>query len=238
MVATIMTYNREQHCAIVIPHYNTLDSLWRLIEKIPPSMLPQTLVIDDGSITPPTGLPCPMIRHQQNKGYGAAQQSGYLHFLHTEGFEQIQQIAMVHGDNQYDFHAIWQAALELHNVQLGSRHLVPSIEERYPWWRKWGNHALTGIANATFKTQHTDLHTGARLYSRQFLGQLPWERLSTDFVFDQQVLCFALQHQIPMIEFPIAANYQDDVSSISFRRSITYGLGCLQSLWAAKRARF
>ena len=232
-----MKYTREQNCAILIPYYNTPTALNRLLDKIPSALHAQTLVVDDGSKVTPTNLPCAMIRHSNNQGYGAAQKSGYLHILHSEEWQQISHIAMVHGDDQYDVHSIWAAALEAHTIQLGSRHLESSPPE-YPWWRKWGNHALTGLANRTFDANHSDLHTGARIYSREFLLDLPWDKLSDDFVFDHQVLAIALSKEVPIAEFPIPANYGDDVSSISFRRSVQYGLGCLHSLWAAKRAKF
>ena len=230
-------YNRDKNCAIIIPHYNTPTALNRLLAKIPPHIHPQTLVIDDGSRHRPEKLPCPMISHRSNQGYGSGQKSGYLHILHTEEFAQITHIAMIHGDDQYDFHSIWNAAQENHAIQLGSRHLEPAPPE-YPWWRKWGNHALTKIANQTFDCRYSDLHTGARIYSREFLLNLPWDRLSDDFVFDHQLLAIALAKNIPIVEFPIPANYGDGVSSISFRRSVRYGLGCLHSLWAAKRDKF
>ena len=230
-------YNRDKNCGIIIPHYNTPTALHRLLTKIPPHIHAQTLVIDDGSSHRPDNLPCPMISHSNNKGYGAAQKSGFLHILHAEEFSNITHIAMVHGDDQYDFHSIWNAAKEHHTIQLGSRHLEPSPPE-YPHWRKWGNRALTTIANQTFDCRYSDLHTGARIYSRDFLLKLPWERLSDDFVFDHQLLAIALTQKIPIIEFPIPANYADGVSSISFRRSVRYGLGCLYSLWAAKRDKF
>ena len=233
-----MTYDREEHCAIVIPYYNTPDALYRLLEKIPSHMLKQTLVVDDGSTHAPADLPCPMIRHAKNKGYGAAQQTGYLYFLHDEHWKHIQQIAMVHGDDQYDFHSIWNAALESHSIQLGSRHILEEPNKDYPLWRKLGNHALTRTANQIFKTQYTDLYTGARIYSVRFLQTLPWGSLSDDFVFDHQVLSIAMQQKLSMVEFPIPADYSDGVSSISFRRSVRYGFGCLHSLWAAKRDKF
>ena len=132
-----------------------------------------------------------MIRHAKNQGYGAAQKSGYLHILHSESWQHITHIAMVHGDDQYDIHSIWFAAQADHSIQLGSRHLEPAPPE-YPWWRKWGNHALTGFANRTFECSYSDLHTGARIYSREFLFHLPWDKLSDDFVFDHQLLSIAM----------------------------------------------
>ena len=230
-------YNRDQNCAIIIPHYNTPEALHRLLNKIPSDIYPQTIVIDDGSIEPPKNLPCQMIRHQRNLGYGAAQRSGYLHILHSDEFSHVTHIAMVHGDDQYEMHSIWTAAKEHHTIQLGSRHLEPT-PPNYPWWRKRGNQALTKVANKTFNCRYTDLHTGARIYSCDFLLNLPWDKLSKDFVFDHQLLAIAMAKNIPVVEFPILANYADDVSSISFRRSIRYGLGCLHSLWAAKRDKF
>ena len=237
MVGANLMYLRDKNCAILIPHYNTPLALERLLAKISPHLYEQTLVIDDGSEQMPRNLPCPMIRHSKNQGYGAAQKSGYLHILHNEAWQHITHIAMVHGDNQYDIHSIWSAAKEAHSIQLGSRHLEPAPPE-YPLWRKWGNHALTGLANRAFNCSYSDLHTGARIYSREFLTDLHWDKLSDDFVFDHQLLSIALASEIPIIEFPIPANYGQNVSSISFVRSVEYGLGCLHSLWAAKRAKF
>ena len=230
-------YLRDKHCAIVIPHYNTPKALDRLLMKLPEHLYGQTLVIDDGSTYAPSVLPCPMIKHSNNQGYGAAQKSGYLHILHSESWKHITHIAMIHGDDQYDVHSIWNAAQEAHSIQLGSRHLDATPSE-YPWWRKWGNHVLTKVANRTFDCSYSDLHTGARIYSRDFLTHLPWDKLSNDFVFDHQLLSIAMANEVPIVEFPIPANYAEGVSSISFRRSVQYGLGCLHSLWAAKRAKF
>ena len=134
MVEASLMYERDKHCAIIIPHYNTPRALERLLMKIPAHLHEQTLVIDDGSQNGPSTLSCHMIRHAKNQGYGAAQKSGYLHILHSESWQHITHIAMVHGDDQYDVHSIWFAAQEDHSIQLGSRHLEPAPPE-YPWWR-------------------------------------------------------------------------------------------------------
>ena len=94
------------------------------------------------------------------------------------------------------------------------------------------------MANHAFECSYSDLHTGARIYSRDFLLKVPLDKLSDNFVFDHQLLAIAMNQNIPIVEFPIPANYSDDVSSISFGRSVRYGLGCLYSLWAAKRDKF
>ena len=192
----------------------------------------QTLVIDDGSRNAPSTLlvndsTCEEPRIRSHKSQLPT------HFTLNRGNTlPILQWCMAMISMMYTASGLPHKA-----IQLGSRHLEP-VPSEYPWWRKWGNHALTGLANRTFECSYSDLHTGARIYSREFLIHLPWDKLSDDFVFDHQLLSIAMAQGVPIVEFPIPANYAEGVSSISFRRSVQYGIGCLHSLWAAKRARF
>jgi hypothetical protein len=62
------------------------------------------------------------------------------------------------------------------------------------------------------------------------LLELPLESYSDDFVFDQQVLAALLARGARFAERPLKARYDDTVSSISFRRSVRYGLGCLWTI--------
>ena len=229
------TYNKWKNCGIAIPYFNTPEPLQCLLQQLPSELLSNTVVVDDASIDRPLSLSCHVITHSKNLGYGGAQKSAYQYFSKRP---EIQQVILLHGDNQYDFNSLWKAANQCHPVQLGSRYLNPISTRHVPKWRKWGNHLLTTTANHLFDTNYTDLHTGARIYSMEWLKQVPWSTFSNDFVFDQQMLAHALQYRASIVEFPIPANYDEGVSSISFRRSVQYGLGCLGTLWAAKRARF
>ena len=96
-----------------------------------------------------------------------------------------------------------------------------------PRWRRLGNSFLTNIANRKFSRTYTDLHTGARIFQREFLRQVPFLSFSDDFIFDQQLLIWAMHHNIDMGEFPMPAKYDSSVSSIPPLESIRYGLGCL-----------
>ena len=236
--ATMTNDPRNTSCGILIPHYNTPNQLHRLLDRIPSTLHQNVLVVDDGSHNPPKNLPCAMIKHASNKGYGASQKTGFLHFLYEPSLSHIMQVAMVHGDDQYHFDTIWSACEIEAPIKLGSRYLSPDPSIKIPIWRKWGNHMLTQIANKQFGTQYTDLHTGARIYHGGWLENVDFTTFSDDFVFDHQMLVAGLIQQMDIIEFPLPANYDEGVSSISFSRSVKYGVGCVQSLWAAKRAKF
>ena len=119
-------------------------------------------------------------------------------------------------------------------VAIGSR-LRNETSNQMPLWRLTGNKLLTNVANTLFKTNQTDLHSGARIYPVELLKQIPFEYFNDGFLFDQQMLAFCLATGVEIAEFSIPANYDNGVSSIGFTASLHYGLGCLLTLIRAKR---
>ena len=134
---------------------------------------------------------------------------------------------MIHGDNQYSVPHILEAAQNTANasILLGSR-FASSVPDM-PFWRKWGNRFLTSTVNHKFGVQYSDLHTGGRVYTTDFLRKIPYHSFSNGFVFDHQLLIWAIRNQISIHEFSIPAKYDESVSSISFSKSIPYGIGCM-----------
>ena len=221
--------------AVVLPCYHYQDSLDRVLGELQAfhenSVPIDIYVVDDGS-SPPLRLcvEAPhihLLRHPRNKGYGAAQKTGYALAL-AKGAERV---VMLHGDGQYptrDTLALAEA-LDHADAALGSRFLH-NHGRSVPWWRRWGNRGLTGAANLRYGQRLSELHTGARAFRADALLELPLESFSDDFVFDQQVLAGLLARGRRIAERPITARYDDTVSSIGLRRSIRYGLGCLWTI--------
>jgi glycosyltransferase involved in cell wall biosynthesis len=219
--------------AVVLPCYGYQDSLNRVLDELfalRSSGRPMRIyAVDDGS-TPALVVDRPgvhLLRHPHNKGYGAAQKTGYALAL-AHGAERV---VMLHGDGQYPTEATVALAdaLDHSDVALGSRFLEHR-GEHIPAWRRWGNRFLTSTANARYGVRLSELHTGARAFRASVLLALPLESFSDDFVFDQQVLAGLLARRARFAERPLQARYDDTVSSIGFRRSIRYGLGCLWTL--------
>ena len=185
------------------------------------------LIIDDGS-TPVLSSNRKIIRHRGNLGYGASQKTGFS-FALSHKYERV---ALIHGDNQYSIPHILEAAHTMSDdsILLGSRFL--SSSPQMPFWRKWGNHFLTSSVNRRFHVQYSDLHTGGRVYTTNFLKKIPYHSFSNGFVFDHQILLWAIRNRIAIHEFPIPAKYDDSVSSISLSKAIPYGIGCMLGLIA------
>lgn len=218
--------------AIVIPCKDTSATLPRVLSEIPAALLPSVLIVDDGS-SPPLAAPgVTILRHETNRGYGATQKTGYAEAL-RRGADRV---VLLHGDGQYDTAATLALADLLDrpdhpgaDAALGSRFLHDG-GRTIPLWRRLGNRLLTDVANRRFHVHLSELHTGSRAFRADALRVLHLDRYSDDYAFDQQVLTSLLARGFRLAEAPCPVKYDASVQSISFRRSVKYGLGCLQAI--------
>jgi hypothetical protein len=104
-----------------------------------------------------------------------------------------------------------------------------------PWWKYISNRFLTFVENLLLGAKLSEYHTGYRAFARNLLERLPLETNSDDFVFDNQVLAQVISLGCAIGEVTCPARYLPEASSINFRRSVRYGLGCLAT---ALRFRF
>ena len=87
---------------IVMLGYNIAGILKKTVSELPQYCADEIILVDDGSkdntakIGKELGLT--VITHLQNKGYGAAQKTGYKEAIKR----QAKAVVLVHGDNQYD----------------------------------------------------------------------------------------------------------------------------------------
>ncbi len=210
--------------AVVIPARDCADTVAGVLNALPDGVLP--IVVDDGSAVSIEAPGVTVVRHARNRGYGAAQKSGYTAAL-AAGAERV---VLLHGDGQYDVQDTLALADALDGAEaaIGSRFLWdPSV---IPAWRRLGNRALTGLANLRFGTRHTELHSGARAFRAEALRRLPMQRYSDDYLFDQQVLVGLLRAGVTIAERPVRTKYDASTQSISLRRSVVYGLGCVRTV--------
>ena len=101
-----------------------------------------------------------------------------------------------------------------------------------PLYKYVSNRFLTTIENAAMRTRLSDLHTGYRAYSREFLLTIPFLRNSLDFAFDSEVLLQAAAFGFRIAEVPTRSVYTEDASSISFGPASVYGV---KTVWLVGR---
>jgi glycosyltransferase involved in cell wall biosynthesis len=166
--------------------------------------------------------------HEVNKGYGGNQKTCYR--LALEAKADI--IIMIHPDYQYTPKLIpamvSMIGNGIHPCVLGSRILGGyALKGGMPLWKYVSNRALTFAENVLLGAKLSEYHTGYRAFSREVLETLNLEHNSDDFVFDNQMLAQILWHGFTIGEVSCPTKYFPEASSINFRRSVRYGLGCL-----------
>jgi glycosyltransferase involved in cell wall biosynthesis len=213
--------------AIVIPAFNTQDALSRVLSEIPESMHSDVIIVDDGSAVPLIAEGFTVLRHEHNKGYGAAQKTGYDAAL-AKGAERI---LLLHGDGQYATEDVLGLSVPLAacDAAIGSRFLNLGASQ-IPMWRRWGNRTLTMMANMRYGTNVSELHSGARAFRSETLRRLDYHRFSDDYIFDHQVLATLLAQGATIGERKVQCAYDDTVQSIAVGPSIKYAFGVLRTI--------
>lgn len=227
--------NSEKKTVIIMPAYNTAHVLEAAYNDIPKEGVSEIILIDDGStdntVAVAERLGITVIRHERNKGYGAAQKTGYREAL-KRGAEVI---VMVHSDHQYDPRLtpkfIEPIAGGSADVVTGSRMLAGgAIEGGMPIWKYIPNRFLTKLENFAFSTNLSDYHNGFRAYSRDVLTAVPFEEFSDKFDFDTDIIIQSAIRKFRIIEVAHHTRYRQENSQMPFVKGVEYGLKILLTI--------
>jgi glycosyltransferase involved in cell wall biosynthesis len=222
----------NKRIAVVLPAYNAAKTLEATVRQLPDFVDVKILVDDhssDETLRVADRLQLTTLIHPRNYGYGGNQKTCYREAL-AEGADVV---VMVHPDYQYEPRLVTamasMIAYGVYDVVLGSRIIgsAGALAGGMPIYKYISNRILTVIQNICLNTKLSEFHTGLRGYSREVLLALPLLENSDDFVFDNEILAQAIFFGFSIGEVSCPTTYAGDVSSISFKRSIRYGLGVL-----------
>ena len=217
---------------VVMPAYNAERTLKQTFEELPKEIVDEVILTDDGSkdrtaeVSEELGITT--YRHIQNRGYGGNQKTCYQKAL-EKGADIV---VMVHPDYQYTpFLVTAMASMVgsgLYDVVLASRILGnTALSGGMPLYKYTANRALTFFQNLMLGQKVSEYHTGYRAFSRKVLETLPLEENSEDFIFDNQMLTQTVYFGFQIGEVSCPTKYFEEASSINFKRSVVYGLGCV-----------
>lgn len=219
---------------VVLPAYNASETLQKTYNEIPFDIVDEVVLVDDNStdetlqVAKEVGIKH-VIKHDQNKGYGANQKSCYKKALSLDA----DIVVMLHPDYQYTpklIHSMaYLIANDVYSVVMGSRILGKgALRGGMPMYKYIANRFLTLFQNIMIGQKLSEYHTGFRAFSKEVLNSLALEYNSDDFVFDNQMLCQIFNKGFEIAEITCPTTYSSESSSINFQRSVTYGLGVLK----------
>ena len=193
---------------VVIPAYNEENGIAEICERVlnVKSELNQIgvdlelLIVDDGSKDQTAQIAggvdgLRVIKHPQNKGYGAALKTGF-----SEAKGEL--IGFLDADGTYPpeyFPALCQKALDGYDLVIGSR--MAGEKSEMPLVRRLGNMFFAGLISLLGRQKITDSASGMRVFKREILEKvypLP-DGLNLTPIMSTR----ALHENIKMVEIPI-----------------------------------
>jgi glycosyltransferase involved in cell wall biosynthesis len=226
---------RDQKVVVVMPAYNAEHTLKNTYDEVmdQQGIVDHVIVVDDCSSDNTTAIAqslpnTTVYTHEKNTGYGGNQKSCYRLALEMDADIVI----MVHPDYQYTPQLIPAMASmignKLYQCVLGSRILGGhALAGGMPIWKYVANRFLTLAENIMLGAKLSEYHTGYRAFSAELLRRLPLDENSDDFIFDNQMLAQIVWYGEIIAEVSCPTKYFAEASSINFKRSSIYGIGCL-----------
>lgn len=226
---------KNKKLIIVLPAYNAANTLRKTYNEIPFDVVDEVVLVDDNSydntidVAKQLGIKH-IIKHDNNKGYGANQKSCYQKALDLKA----DIIIMLHPDYQYTpklIHSMsYLIANETYPVVIGSRILGKgAFKGGMPMYKYIANRFLTLFQNIIIGQKLSEYHSGYRAFSAEAIQSINYLENSDDFIFDNQMLCQLFNKGFDIAEITCPTKYTPESSSINFSRSVTYGIGVLKT---------
>ena len=219
---------------VVMPAYNAEKTLEKTYNEIPHDIVDDIILTDDASKDRTAEIARKLniktFVHMKNKGYGGNQKTCYQEALRIRS----DIIIMLHPDYQHTPKLITamasMIAYGVFDAIIASRILGnKAVDGGMPLYKYISNRFLTAVENFIIQQKLSEYHTGYRAFSAEVLKKIPLLENSDDFVFDNEMLLQTMYFGFNVGEVSCPAKYFDDASSISFRRSVTYGIGVIHT---------
>jgi glycosyltransferase involved in cell wall biosynthesis len=210
----------------VILAYKCANFLEDLQKKIPTDVLDEVFITNDESgdnteeVAKKIGIKC--FSHPK-LGYGGNMKYGMNKALEL-GADYIVEI---HGDGQYDISFIKPALEKIkegYGLVLGSRftNLRQPLKDKMPIIRYIANLSLTFVDRIVLGVSASELHTGARVYSREAIEAINLTHTSNDYLFSFETIAQIAYKKFKIGEVPVRGLYMKEHTSINIKRSIVY----------------
>ncbi|TYL37521.1 glycosyltransferase family 2 protein [Natronococcus pandeyae] len=200
------------------------DNCWDVIQDVATrinereALEPERAVADGGD-----GRRVVPIRHDENRGYGAAVKTGYERAV-ADGIDVV---AVMNGDGQMD-PAILDRIVDPvvtgeADYAKGNRLLTPEDRASMSTFRFVGNAMLTGLSKfASGYWTISDPQNGYTAISSEAIEELDLESVTDNYGFLNHVLTHLNVNEFRVADVPMTAVYGDEQSSIGYSSFVRF----------------
>ena len=212
---------------VAMPAYNEEKYIGTLVLRAK-GYADEVIVVDDGSVDNTAEVAhlagAIVVRHPENRGYGAAIKS-----LLSEGkAREADVLVLLDADAQHDpseIPRLIQPLSQGYDVVIGSREMHNG--NRAPAYRRLGQKVLLHMTGFLSGEKLTDSESGFRAFSRKALTELKLNE--NGMAISAETIAAAAQYGLKITEVPISVTYNKDSSTLN---PIEHGLSVLMRIIA------
>ena len=226
--------------AVIVPCFNEARLVGRTLRRIP-DWVDTVLAVDDasrdataeaiGAASDPRVI---LIRHQVNRGVGAAIATGYRAALER----QADILVVMAGDDQMDPADLPRLIAPIiagaADYVKGNRFVHPEAT-RMPWLRRVGGSFLSWVTRAASGLQVDDTQCGFTALSAVAARRLPLDQLWPRFGYPNDLLLLLAARGLRVQEVPVRPVYADETSGIRPWHLVQI-VGVIHRRWRVERA--
>lgn len=217
----------------VIPAFNVESVIGGVLQEMP-AMISTVIVVDDGSADDTAAVVerhsksdprIQLIRHERNRGVGAAMVTGYRRALDVIGDLDAGVVVKIDGDGQMPLALLPKLIAPLLSGRAdyvkGNRFRDFQAIRKMPPLRRFGNLVLSFLAKAaTGYWDCFDPNNGFVAIRSDVLSQLPLHKIDPTYYFEISMLSHLYLLGAVVEEEPMPARYEGEPSSLSIPRVV------------------
>lgn len=216
--------------------YNAERTLKQFFKSLPLNILDDVILVDDNSKDETFSLSKRLgirtFRNKKNLGYGGNLKRA-LSIALKEGADVIIDI---HPDGEYKTDAIIPALKIIRQrakFVIGNRfyneNYIKEVSGIY-MWKYYAIKSLNLLEKKILGLKVHDLHQGFRVYTKELLKKVPFEKNSNSYLFSFELISQCVFFKIPIYEVPVKTSYSGEKRGATLINSIIYTLGTFRVL--------
>jgi len=182
----------------------------------------EVFIVDDGSTDDTAKIAglagAEVVRHTQNRGYGAA----ILSIFEEARKRNPDILIIIDADSQHhprEIPNIIQPILNGCDIVIGSRDKQAG---QIPLYRRFGQKVISGSVNILSKNHLADSECGFRAFSRKAIFALDLKE--NGMAISAETVAEAARHDLKIVQVPVSVTYNKDSSTLN---PVTHGLGVI-----------